>query len=192
MGFSIGSFFSGVSSLLSSTGLAKSSPAAALLTVGAGAVGAAFGGNGNGRAPGRALPAPVAISTSVVPQAPAQRQLVSLAGPAISRGLGALGVGAGVMSLFNGDKKNRLSLILASARENTGGSVTRNNVIDAAKVCGIDTAASTFGISTNDVCFVVIKGRTRRRRGISAADIRRTRRVINFNKKLTKDLRVRK
>ena len=81
---------------------------------------------------------------------------------------------------------------IREAREETGGSVTRNNIIDAAKVCGIDTAASTFGISTQDVCFVVIKGKTRRRRGISAADIRRTRRVINFNKKLTKDLRVRK
>ena len=70
--------------------------------------------------------------------------------------------------------------------------MTKNNIIDAAKTCGIDIAASTFGLDVTEICFVVLKGRSRRRRGISAADIRRTKRVIKFNKSLTKDLRVRK
>lgn len=94
------------------------------------------------------------------------------------------------MSLFGGNGES-VSDILKLAREETGRSVTKNKIIDAAKACGIDLAASTFGISKDQVCIVIVAGRSRRSRGISAADIRRTRRVIRFNKGLTKQLKVR-
>ena len=89
-----------------------------------------------------------------------------------------------------GGNGTELSEILKEARENVRGA-TKNKIIDAAKNCGIQLAASTFGISENNVCVVIVNGRSRRRRGISAADIRRTKRVIRFNKRLTKDLKVR-
>jgi len=112
-------------------------------------------------------------------------------------GLGRLGRGAGTaIGLFgnglfggNGGNGNPVSRILARAREATGGPVTRNRIIDAAKACGLELAASTFGIDVTDVCLVVVKGRTRRRRGVSAADIRRTKRTINFASKVRKDLK---
>ena len=94
------------------------------------------------------------------------------------------------MSLFGGNGES-VSDILKEARESTGRSVTKNKIIDAAKACGINLAASTFGISESQVCIVIVAGRSRRSRGISAADIRRTRRVIRFNKGLTKQLKVR-
>lgn len=106
--------------------------------------------------------------------------------------LGALGAGLGVAQLFGGGGNgsgNPISVILAKARAATGGPVTRNKIIDAAKVCGLETAASTFGIDVREVCLVVVKGRSRRRRGVSAADIRRTKRTINFASKIRKDLK---
>jgi len=79
--------------------------------------------------------------------------------------------------------------ILADARAFTGGPVTKNAIIASAKVCGIDITSDTFGLTDGDVCRVIVAGRTRRRRGISAADIRRTKRTIGFVKRLTKDLK---
>jgi len=67
--------------------------------------------------------------------------------------------------------------------------VTRNKIIEASKACGLEVAANTFGLDMREVCLVVVKGRTRRRRGVSAADIRRTKRTINFASKIRKDLK---
>lgn len=106
--------------------------------------------------------------------------------------LGAVGTGLGVLSLFGGGGNgngNPISVILAKARAATGGPVTRNKIIDAAKVCGLEVAAQTFGLDVREVCLVVVKGRSRRRRGVSAADIRRTKRTINFASKIRKDLK---
>lgn len=118
--------------------------------------------------------------------------VASLAG--VGRGLvtGAAGgiIGEGLSRMFGGGDNN-VSQILREARENINGPVTKNKIIDAAKFCGIETAANTFGLNESQVCLVIVAGRTRRRRGISAADIRRTKRVIRFNKRLTKDLRTR-
>ena len=79
--------------------------------------------------------------------------------------------------------------ILRSSRENTGQRVTRNKIIDAARACGIELAADTFGISESDVCKVIVTGRSRRRRGISAADVRRTKRTLRFVKSIKQDLK---
>ncbi len=127
---------------------------------------------------------PTFLPTQVGPQA-------GLGISPIIRGIGAIGTGVGISQFFgNGNgKKTQLQLILAKARAATGGPVTRNKIIDAAKVCGLETAASTFGLTVNDVCMVVVKGRTRRRRGVSAADIRRTKRTIGFASRIRKDLK---
>ncbi len=120
--------------------------------------------------------------------------LPSSIGPVAS--LGAIGRGAAILSplltipfLGGGNGKNPIQVILAKARAATGGPVTRNKIIDAAKACGLETAAATFGIDLREVCLVIVKGRTRRRRGVSAADIRRTKRTINFASKVRKDLK---
>jgi len=124
-------------------------------------------------------------ASSVVPVAASLAKLPSA--------LGALGTGLGALSLFGGGSNgssNPISIILAKARAATGGPVTRNKIIDAAKVCGLEIAAQTFGLDVREVCMVVVKGRSRRRRGVSAADIRRTKRTINFASKIRKDLKV--
>lgn len=129
-------------------------------------------------------PAPVSVSARRFTNfGSATRAALSPAGRA------AVGTAAGaVMGFFgNGDT---ISEILKEARENMKGA-TKNKIIDAAKVCGIERAADMFGISENQVCQVILAGRTRRRRGITPAQIATTRRVIRFNKSLTKQLRVR-
>ncbi len=108
---------------------------------------------------------------------------------ALTRGFARGGPLAQLFGNGNGNGKNPIQIILAKARAATGGPVTRNKIIDAAKACGLETAAATFGIDLREVCLVIVKGRTRRRRGVSAADIRRTKRTINFASKVRKDLK---
>lgn len=67
--------------------------------------------------------------------------------------------------------------ILQLSREVTGRPVSAKKIRDAAKHCGIEIAANLFGISELQVCEVIIS-RPRRRRGISAADLRRTRATL--------------
>ena len=112
--------------------------------------------------------------------------------PSVIRDIGT-GIGlSSLPSIFNGggNGNNPISIILAKARAATGGPVTRNKIIEASKACGLETAAATFGLDMREVCLVVVKGRTRRRRGVSAADIRRTKRTIGFASKIRKDLKV--
>jgi len=87
----------------------------------------------------------------------------------------------------------RLGEILDRARRSTGGAVSSRKIRDAVRHCGLDTAAGMFGLSVEDVCFVFIQ-RRRRRGGISATDLRRTRstiRKINNMRKSLKTLRSR-
>ncbi len=160
--------------------------------------------------PGRQLPAaatpiraPAPTATSIVPTpAGAVTQVLSLTGN--GRGFGTEGFGvqrrrvgfvggaARAVAPFFGAGATAgfaLSEILNSAREATGMRVTKNKIIDAAKHCGIELAADTFGLSESDVCKVIVAGRTRRRRGISAADVRRTKRTLRFVGRIKKDLK---
>lgn len=109
-----------------------------------------------------------------------------------ARGLGKAAGGAalveGALNLFGGGSGDAISEILAQARQNVRGA-TKNKIIAAAKVCGISLAAETYGLSDTQICQVIVAGRTRRRRGISAADIRRTKRTIRFVSSLRKDLK---
>jgi len=82
-----------------------------------------------------------------------------------------------------------VSEILQRARENSGQRVTRNKIIDSARACGIELTANTFGLSESDVCKVIVAGRSRRRRGVSAADVRRTKRTLRFVRSIKKDLK---
>lgn len=82
-----------------------------------------------------------------------------------------------------------LSEILFRAKESTGRRVTKREIIQAAKVCGIELAAQSFGLSEIDICRVIAAGAPRRRRGISAADMRRTRSTIRKVNTIRKDLK---
>ena len=110
-----------------------------------------------------------------------QRRRVGLTG-AVARGVTGMfasGFAAGAV----------ISDILLRARENSGQRVTKNKIIDSARACGIELTADTFGLSESDVCKVIVAGRSRRRRGISAADVRRTKRTLRFVRGIKKDLK---
>ncbi len=81
------------------------------------------------------------------------------------------GAAAGVRTV------TRRQLILMTARARSPGA-TAKKIIKAAKDCGLELAAATFGLSVLDVCFLLAQPATRRARGISAADLRRTRSTI--------------
>ena len=72
---------------------------------------------------------------------------------------------------------SEMSQILAQARAASPGA-TKRKIIAAARHCGMENAAAMFGISTTDVCKVVVAGAGRRSRGITAADLRRTNSTI--------------
>ena len=76
-----------------------------------------------------------------------------------------------------GGVPSRRQNILAVARANSPGA-TSKKIIKAAKDCGIELAAATFGLNILDVCFLLAQPPSRRSRGISAADMRRTRSTI--------------
>ncbi len=84
--------------------------------------------------------------------------------------------------------------ILATARAFHPGA-TAKKIIRSARQCGIELAAATFGLDVLQVCFLISSPPTRRSRGISAADIRRTRstmRKINSLKNMCPPARRRK
>jgi hypothetical protein len=197
MGFSIGRFLGAIAPIV---GGLVAGPAGAAIG-GAVSVGIAGSSPSAAAATGRATqPGPISNQVAAIdPQfaggfqpssiAPTMASLARL--PAVVRDVG-VGLGLGSLpSLFGGGNGQRspISTILAKARAATGGPVTRNKIIDAAKTCGLEIAANTFGLEVREVCLVVVKGRTRRRRGVSAADIRRTKRTIHFASKVRKDLK---
>jgi len=79
--------------------------------------------------------------------------------------------------------------LLLRATNNTGRRVTKRQVIDSVRVCGLETTAGMFGLSVAEVCQIVISKRRRRARGISAADLRRTRSTIRKVHNISHDLR---
>lgn len=127
-------------------------------------------------------PTTVAIRGLPVPRFPTPR------GPGVPLPIPIPGLGR-----RDGGPTTRLGEILERARDATGGPVSSRKIREAVRGCGLDTAASMFGLSVEDVCFVFIQ-RRRRRGGISATDLRRTRstiRKINNMRKSLKTLRSR-
>lgn len=195
MGFNIGRFLGKIAGPV--IGGLIGGPAGAVV---GGAISSGFAGDPQTAATvGRATqPGPISVPTQRVFTGPIGTgptsigpSFASLARlPSVIRDVG-VGLGLGTLpSLFTGGNgQNPISIILAKARAATGGPVTRNKIIEAAKACGLEVAAQTFGLDVREVCLVVVKGRTRRRRGVSAADIRRTKRTIGFASKIRKDLK---
>jgi len=147
-------------------------------------------------------PAPIVIQQPATSIVPVPFQTPGFVQPRNGFGTGDFGVtrrrvgltGAvarGALGMFSGGvvAGSIISDILNVARENTGQRVTKNKIIDAAKNCGIELAADTFGLSETEVCKVIVAGRARRRRGISAADVRRTKRTLRFVRSIKKDLK---
>ena len=110
-----------------------------------------------------------------------QRRRAGFAGPIARLALPLFGAGVTAGAV--------ISDILQRARENSGQRVTKNKIIDSARACGIELTADTFGLSESDVCKVIVAGRSRRRRGVSAADVRRTKRTLRFVRNIKKDLK---
>ncbi len=93
-------------------------------------------------------------------------------------GIGAIVGGARPPSGGNGvTTMTRKQFILATARAANPGA-TAKKILRSARECGIELAAATFGLSALDVCFLIAQPPTRRSRGISAADLRRTRSTV--------------
>lgn len=198
MGFSIGSF---IGALAPAIGGFFGGPGGAVLGA---AVGAGFGRATSAQAVVGRQTQPVLQGasglTSIVP-VPVNVPRVQFAG---TRGFGTEGFGVqrrrvgltgmvarGVGGMFAGGLTAGLVIsdILQRARENSGQRVTKNKIIDSAKACGIELTAETFGLSESDVCKVIVAGRSRRRRGVSAADVRRTKRTLRFVRSIKKDLK---
>ncbi len=78
--------------------------------------------------------------------------------------------------------------ILSQARFFSPGA-TAKKIVRSARECGIELASQTFGLSVLDVCFLIAQPPTRRARGISAADLRRTRSTIRKVGNIQRDLK---
>ena len=82
-----------------------------------------------------------------------------------------------------------LQYVLAKAKAATGRRVTRKSLFYAAKHCGLQLAAASHGLTMAELCQVVAMGPPRRRaRGISAADLRRTRQTLGKIKRMYESL----
>lgn len=81
-----------------------------------------------------------------------------------------------------------LAMLFALSRERTGQPVNRKKVAAAVRHCGIGLAADLFQLSETEICRIVISRGRRRGRGISAADLRRTRSTIRKVKNISRDL----
>ncbi len=82
----------------------------------------------------------------------------------------------------------RKQFILATARAANPGA-TAKKILRSARECGIELAAATFGLNALDVCFLIAQPPTRRSRGISAADLRRTRATVRKVHNIEADFR---
>lgn len=70
-----------------------------------------------------------------------------------------------------------LQVVQACSRRKTGRSISKKNIKAMARVCGLDQTANTLGCPVTSICLVVASP-TRRRTGISSADMRKTRSTI--------------
>ena len=141
-----------------------------------GSVGTAISG-GLAQAFGAPSASPITPAGGIIPASIAAGPMAALARlPPMAGALATGGLGI-------------LAEILARAKSNTGRRVTKREIIQAAKSCGIELTAQSMGISEIDVCRVIAAGAPRRRRGISAADMRRTRSTIRKVNTIRKDLK---
>jgi len=82
-----------------------------------------------------------------------------------------------------------LATLFATSRSRTGQPINRKKVVAAVKHCGIELASDLFSLSAIEICQIVISRPRRRGRGISAADLRRTRATIRKVHNISADLK---
>lgn len=114
-------------------------------------------------------------STQTAPVAMSFAPAVAPAVRAIGGGVVGGALGGAVSSFFGG---NGNGTALQRIKADAGRNVTRRQVINMARVCGLEQAAETLNTSVNNVCEVVSKGMPRRSRGISSRDMSRTRSTL--------------
>ncbi len=101
-----------------------------------------------------------------------------VAGPAvraIGGGVAGGALGSAVTSFFGG---NGNGTALQRIKADAGRPISRRQVINMARVCGLEQTADTLNTSVSNVCEVVSKGMPRRSRGISSRDMSRTRSTL--------------
>ncbi len=127
------------------------------------------------------------VAVTAVPAIVSAVQAVRATGgfgtPQTGAGLATVRTGGGGMRTMT-----RKQFILATARAANPGA-TSKKIIRSARQCGIELAAATFGLTQLDVCFLIAQPATRRGRGISAADLRRTRATVRKVHNIEADFR---
>jgi len=78
--------------------------------------------------------------------------------------------------------------LLKESRQNTGRPASSKKIRASVKVCGITLTAEAFGLSESQICTIAVQTGRRRARGISAADLRRTRSTIRKVSSIRKSL----
>lgn len=153
-----------------------------------GPVGAIIGGAAGlfGGSRSRPAPAPVArqISTAMVPIAPLRA--VSTGGLARRAALdiGPTGPFSGATGMFGGELqtielcRTVKATPLAMIQKASGRRVSHRQLMQIVRVCGIDFAAESLNVDARIICQAIVTRRSRRSRGISAGDLRRTRSTI--------------
>jgi len=151
MGFSIGGLISGAAKGISSILSVSPDP---ITRIAGGALAGAFA------AP---TAAPAARSGSVSP---------AVLQPALRTG----NVGT-MLGLFVGGALT-VAELLKQSREVTGRPASSRKIRQSVQICGIQVTAEAFGLSESQICRIAVQTGRRRARGISAADLRRTRSTI--------------
>lgn len=171
MGFNLGA---AIGAILPGVGAAIGGPLGRVIETVAPAVSAGF-------APTPAAPVMSGVPSTIaafMPRLPSPLPGPSVVPtPAMSRVPALIGAGRSVVAP-----------ILARASAAVGRRVTAKALIALARQVGIQAAATALGLSVTDIAHVIVTRPRRRRRGITAAQIATARRVIRFNKSLSKSL----
>lgn len=113
----------------------------------------------------------------------------SFPGPTVQAGLPALipslpriggALALGVLTIVE---------LLRLSRERTGRPASSRKIRESARICGIALTAQTFALTESEVCQIIVSTGRRRARGISAADLRRTRSTLRKVHNIQHDLR---
>jgi len=113
----------------------------------------------------------------------------SFPGPTVLAGLPALIPAARGIFGAGAIVAGGIAALLALSRERTGRPASSRKIRESARVCGIALTAQTFALTESEVCTIIISTGRRRARGISAADLRRTRSTLRKVHNIQHDLR---
>jgi len=111
----------------------------------------------------------------------------SFPGPTVQARLPIFPAGAALFA--GGAAVGIIAELLRLSRERTGRPASSRKIREAARVCGIALAAQTFQLSESEICTIIVSTGRRRARGISAADLRRTRSTLRKVHNIQHDLR---